>query len=130
MSNFYLRRNTNVPNGKRNVAYGNSKNSALGTKPFSIRNKNVFQNLELNQTKSANRRTKDGQTRDGAGPEGPCFAGAYSSSYSTRFEEMRLRYAKVVKLDMYKGKVQSGRGGEPLLLTKLLYYSIFGTRIY
>ena len=36
-------RNTNVPNGKRNVAYGNSKNqgpSALGTKPFSIRNKN------------------------------------------------------------------------------------------
>ena len=33
MSNFYLRVNTNVPNGKRNVAYGNSKNqgpSALG----------------------------------------------------------------------------------------------------
>ena len=44
--NMFLR-NTNVPNGKRNVAYGNSKNqgpSALGTKPFSIRNKNVFQN--------------------------------------------------------------------------------------
>ena len=56
MSNFYLRVNTNVPNGKRNVAYGHSKNqgpSALGTKLFSIRNKNahthhsVFQNWGL-----------------------------------------------------------------------------------
>ena len=53
ISTFVFLRNTNVPNGKRNVAYGNSKNqgpSALGTKPFSIRNKNahtqhsVFQN--------------------------------------------------------------------------------------